>query len=102
MATSSSSEEGLARSVSNLMYGGGRSIFSMIMGGDFLSMSFSDIDDLLPDLSDDEISDLLFLRMNVQAARAARAAPKKMQPIAMPTVSPRESPDLLFDEGEVV
>jgi hypothetical protein len=50
MATNSSSEEGLASSVSNLMYGGGRSIFSMTMGGDFLSMSFSDIDDLLPDL----------------------------------------------------
>jgi hypothetical protein len=25
----------------------------MIMGGDFLSMSLSDMDDLLPDLSDD-------------------------------------------------
>ena len=102
VATSSSSEEGLASSVSNLMYGGGRSIFSMMMGGDFLSMSFSDIDDLLPNLSDDEISDLLFLRMNMQAARAARAAPKKMHPIAMPIVWARESPDLYFDEGEVV
>jgi hypothetical protein len=102
MATNSSSEEGLASSVSNLMYGGGRSIFSMTMGGDFLSMSFSDIDDLLPDLWDDGTPDLFFLQMKTQAARMASAAPRKRQPIAMPTVSPRESPGLSFDEGEFV
>lgn len=53
MTISSSSEEGLTSSVSNLKYGGGRSTCSMIMEGDFLSMSLSDMDDLLPDLSDD-------------------------------------------------
>lgn len=102
MATRSSSEEGLASSVSNLMYGGGCSICSMIIGGNFLSMSLSDIDDLLPDLSDDDISDLPFLRTKTQATRAARAAPTKMQPIAMPTVWPRESRDLSFDESKGV
>lgn len=103
MATSSSSEEDLLRSVSNLMYGCSRSICSMTIGGDFPSMSLSDIDDLLPDLSDDdETSDLLFLRTKMQAARMASAAPRKMQLIAMPMVWPRGSPDLTFDEGEVV
>lgn len=103
MATISSSEEGGASSVSNRMYGGGRWISSMIIGGDFLSMSLSDIDDLLPDLSDDGMSDLfLFLRTKTQAKRKASAAPTKRQPIAMPTVWPRESPDLSFDEDEVV
>ena len=87
----------------------GRSIYSMMIGGDFLSMSLSDIDDLLPDLSDDnddddddddETFDLLFLRTKTQAARTVNAAPTKMQPIAMPMVWPRVSPDLSFDKGE--
>ena len=77
-------------------------MFSMMMGGEFPSMSFSDIDDLLPDLSDGKFPDLLLLRFKKQAARAANAAPTKMQPIAMPTVWPRESPELSADEGEVV
>lgn len=102
MATSSSSEEGLASSVSNLAYGDVRSTFSMMIGGDFPSISFSDIDDLLPDLADDGIPNLLFLRTKTQAARAASAAPTKMQPIAMPMICPRESPELSLDEGEVV
>lgn len=102
MATRSSSEEGLASSASKRMYGGGRRISSMVMGGDFLSMSLSDIDDLLPDLSDDGISDLfLFLRSKTQAAKRASAAPVKMQPVAMPTVCPRESPDLSLGHGKV-
>ena len=85
------------------MNGGGRSICSMTIGGDLLSMSLSDIDDLLPNLSDDdETFDLLFLRTKTQAERTASAAPTKMQPIAMPIVWARESPDLTFDEGEVV
>jgi len=103
MTTGSSSEEGLTSSASNLMYGSDRSICSMVIGGDFPSMSLSDIDDLLPDLSDDdETSDLLFVRTKMHAARTASAAPTKMQPIAMPMVWPRGSPDLTLDEGEVV
>ena len=77
-------------------------MFSMMIGGDFPSMSFSAIDDLLPDLSDDEIPDVLFLRAKTQDASAASAAPIKMQPIAMPIIWPRESPDLTFDEGGIV
>jgi hypothetical protein len=75
---------------------------SIITSGDLLSMSLSDIDDLLPDLSDDGTPDLLFLQTKIQAPRTASAAPTKMQPIAMPIVWPRESPDLSFDEGDVV
>jgi len=86
MATSSLSEEGLASRVSNLIYGDDRSICSMTIGGDFPSISLSDIDDLLPDLSDDGTSDLFFLRIKTQATRTANAAPKKTQPIAMPLV----------------
>jgi hypothetical protein len=102
IATRSSSEVGAASRVSNLMYGGGRSMCSIITSGDLLSMSLSDIDDLLPDLSDDGTPDLLFLQTKIQAPRTASATPTKMQPIAMPIVWPRESPDLSFDEGDVV
>jgi hypothetical protein len=38
----------------------------------------------------------------MQAAMAARTAPRKMQPIAIPTFWPRESPGLSFDEGKAV
>ena len=102
MAISSSSEEGLTSSVSTLMYAGGRSKCSIVIGGDFLSMSSSDMDDLLPDLSDDWRSDLFFLRIKTHAVRTASAAPKKMHPIAMPIVWPRESADSSFNGGKAV